>query len=187
MNVLNRRFGQRRLGPRRLIVTDAAIMADIVWLIVVVMSMRMRMTVSVAVRMRMPVRMRFRFALRLRVVTHRMGVPQHRGRQGTARQNGDQQHGHNSAEYRHHRSSTSNPSMGRDTRLRFLDERKCTRSIGRSHLIARSFLLHINHAGDRPIRSIELGQNQRSSRTRRIIEHGGTSLCVPCLFFQGLK
>ena len=41
MNVLNRRFGQRRLGLRRLIVTDAVIMADTVWLIVVVMSVRM--------------------------------------------------------------------------------------------------------------------------------------------------
>lgn len=37
--------------------------------------------------------------------------------------------------------------MGRDTRLRFLDERKYTGSIGRSHLIARKFLL----TGDRVV------------------------------------
>ena len=74
MNVLNRRLGQRRLRFRALTV----IVADIRWLIVVVMSMRMKMAVSVAVRMRMPARMRFRLMLRIRVVTHRMGVPQHR-------------------------------------------------------------------------------------------------------------
>lgn len=78
------------------------IVADICWLIVVVMSARMWMAVGVAMRMEMTVRLRFRFTLRLIVVADRMSVPQYRRRHGTARQNGNQQHGHNPAEHKHH-------------------------------------------------------------------------------------
>ena len=77
--------------------------------------------------------------------------------------------------------------MDRDTKLRFIDGRKCTDSTNLLHLIARKFLLKKRPRPIRPIRFIELDQNQRSSRTRRIIEHGGTSLCIPRFFFQGLK
>lgn len=78
MNVFNCWFGQCCLSLHTVIATDAVIVTGIGRLIVIVSFVRTRMPVGVAVRLRMPVRMRFRFTLWLSVVTHRMGVPQHR-------------------------------------------------------------------------------------------------------------